>query len=260
MFKKLLVSLSLLSTTALAFPYKRVDLTVHNTVTLRGEVSTESVTQWIQAIESLETDDVILYLDSPGGSVIDGRTFIDYMQGSGKKFTCVADFSASMAFVILQYCDVRHSLPSSIIMQHQMSYGAPRRPARQQEAFTELLKNIEKELEEHQAKRIGITTEKFKELYQHDWWLTGKQAKGFNVVDSIVTVRCSSHLRASKQSTNVTFMVYVFEVVYSGCPILKEPLSIQVANGSQEDGQDRRDKERQIRDATEKFRESLKHK
>jgi ATP-dependent protease ClpP protease subunit len=79
-------------------------LSAHNTAVLDTEVSGQSITNLIRTIEGLADPEVILFLNSPGGSVIAGNNLIAYMEGSGKRFTCVAYFAASMAFAIFQAC------------------------------------------------------------------------------------------------------------------------------------------------------------
>jgi len=55
-----------------------------------------------------------------GMKIID---LINTLKKSGINVSCISDFSASMAFIILQSCQRRLAMVSSVLMQHQMSIG-----------------------------------------------------------------------------------------------------------------------------------------
>ena len=103
-----------------------IELTTNNSVILRGPVNSISVSKWIYNINKIKTDDIYIYIKSPGGSVTSGNLFIEQIKSlseSGKNIHCIAEFAASMAFIILQSCPNRYGLFSSILMQHQISFG-----------------------------------------------------------------------------------------------------------------------------------------
>jgi ATP-dependent protease ClpP protease subunit len=107
---------------------KILEFTSRNLITIRGPIQGTSTANWINQINDRDpdADTMYIYLSSPGGSVLEGNKIIDQiktMELAGVNVVCVADFAASMAFVILQACQKRTALPSSVLMQHQMSLG-----------------------------------------------------------------------------------------------------------------------------------------
>ena len=74
----------------------------------------------------IDSKEIYIYISSPGGSVMEGMKIVDLIKSlekSGRQVSCISDFSASMAFIILQSCPKRLATFSSILMQHQMSLG-----------------------------------------------------------------------------------------------------------------------------------------
>ena len=103
---------------------KLITLNNENTVILRGPVDENSVSSVVTNLNKIDESKINLYINSPGGSVHHGNVLIEEIRGlqaSGKEINCIADFAASMAFIILQSCSNRYALNSSVLMQHQMS-------------------------------------------------------------------------------------------------------------------------------------------
>ena len=63
----------------------------------------------------------IVYIDSPGGSVLAGVKIIDQIEKY--QMSCIASKAISMGFVIFQSCHNRLVTSSSQLMQHQISFG-----------------------------------------------------------------------------------------------------------------------------------------
>jgi ATP-dependent protease ClpP protease subunit len=70
---------------------------------------------------------ITIVLDSPGGSVIAGTSFLNQMylaQSQGITINCyVLDMAASMAFQILTQCDSRKALHTSYLLWHGVRVG-----------------------------------------------------------------------------------------------------------------------------------------
>jgi ATP-dependent protease ClpP protease subunit len=217
--------------------YKVLDLNSRNLITIRGPIQGSSSTNWISAFNDrdLDIDTMYIYLSSPGGSVLEGNKLIDQiktLQLSGVQVICIADFAASMAFVILQSCPQRFALPSSILMQHQMSLGL-KGPLENVENYLTFIHSVDDNLDKMQADRMNMPEAEFRKKVMNDWWIAGHNAKEFNAVDDLVMVKCSKELMPKRERINVRTMFGTIEIIFSKCPIAREPLDIKMKDGNE---------------------------
>ena len=217
--------------------YKVLDLNSRNLITIRGPIQGSSSTNWISAFNDrdLDIDTMYIYLSSPGGSVLEGNKLIDQiktLQLSGVQVICIADFAASMAFVILQSCPQRFALPSSILMQHQMSLGL-KGPLENVENYLTFIHSVDDNLDKMQADRMNMSEAEFRKKVMNDWWIAGHNAKEFNAVDDLVMVKCSKELMPKRERINVRTMFGTIEIIFSKCPIAREPLDIKMKDGNE---------------------------
>lgn len=168
-------------------------------IAFTDEVNEQSVSRFIRDFLSSEKDDIVVYVDSPGGSVLDGLRMIQAVT-AGKaanpnlKVTCVVGSAASMAFYFLQLsCDERLVSSTTILMQHQAAVGV-RGKMRDVNKVMKLYKSIGEWLDAASAKRMGMSVEKLKENIVDDWWMIGEEAISFKAADKVVSVICSKEL------------------------------------------------------------------
>lgn len=212
------------------------EFTSRNLISIRGPIQGSSSTNWITSINDREpdVDTMYVYLSSPGGSVLEGNKIIDQiktLQSSGVNVICIADFAASMAFVILQSCPERYALPSSILMQHQMSIGL-KGPLENVNNYLNFIHLIDENLDKMQADRMNMTEAEFRKKVVNDWWIPGHKAKEFNAVDDLIMVKCAKELMPKRDRINVRTMFGVIELIFTKCPISREPLDIKMKDSS----------------------------
>lgn len=202
-----------------------------NTIVLRGEVDGSSVSKAISALMTASGDTVNLFLSSPGGSVIDGVQLVQAIRSVNKKVVCVTDFSASMSFVILQACDERIVLESSILMQHVPSFGVRFQPQPNAVAFVEFLKQVTNAIDTAQAKRMELPLERFKQLVRDDYWLFGREAVKAKAADRVAQAVCTPELvnKEEKQTLSLFNGFVKVNITWSKCPLITEPKSVEVA-------------------------------
>jgi ATP-dependent Clp protease protease subunit len=208
--------------------YPLINLTADNLVVLRGTVNMESVSNVIEQLHAVGNDSVYLYINSPGGSVVDGYHLvqtIDALYKSGKTVICIADTAISMAFVIFQSCPVRYIRPSSILMQHQMSFGI-RGSIEQVKNYVSFVDNMEEEINIRQALRIGMPVTEFKDKIMNDWWTYGYQTIEHNLADEMVFMLCDKELMEQTTVTVINTWFGPVTLHYSGCPLLNYPKKI----------------------------------
>ena len=201
-----------------------IKLTKNNFVGLREVVNQQSVGKVIEDLTSLgRKKDMMLLLDTPGGSVVDGNNLIDYLNylnSTGIKINCVAKKAISMGFVILQQCPgERLALPSSVLMQHQMSTMMMGNILNIEKDFNYSKKLYEKMLQK-QSSRIGISSNEFLDKTRDDWWMDGETAKDNNVVDKLVNIGCSKDLVKQKIIISKDTLFGAIKKKVSKCPII----------------------------------------
>jgi ATP-dependent Clp protease protease subunit len=202
-----------------------------NTIVLRGEINSSTVSKTISALMTHQGSTVNLFLSSPGGSVLDGAQLVQAIRSVNKKVVCVTDFSASMSFVILQACDERIVLESSILMQHVPSFGLRHQPQPNAIAFVDFLKQITNTIDVAQAKRMEITLERFRQLTRDDYWLFGREAVKAKAADRVAQAICSPELTNKEEKEKVSLFggLISINVTWSKCPLITEPRSVEIS-------------------------------
>jgi ATP-dependent protease ClpP protease subunit len=209
-----------------------IKLFSHNTIALQGEVDISSVSRLIDEISKNEQDVIYFIIDSGGGSIDDGLRLINVMKSSGKKFVCISLYSASMAFSILQACDVRYVTDSSILMQHIGSYQISGNTNKNQ-TVSSLIGRQFMDLQKRDSSRIGLKQSQFYKLILSDWWLYGKEAVKANVADAVVQVSCSVEIANRVVSYKYFLESGTATVTVSGCPMSSTIFDIKIeSNGS----------------------------
>ena len=205
-----------------------VELNNRNMITIRGPIQHESVSDFMLKSSKIDSDNIFIYISSPGGSVMEGMKIVDIIKSlekSGKNISCISDFSASMAFIILQSCPRRLATFSSILMQHQMSLGIDGN-IENINTYLEFIKQIDVELNRLQANRIGISEEVFKRRIENDWWIHGPDAKKNSVVDDIVLINCHQDLHGKYETLQVSTMFGPVTLKYTKCPLSRYPIEV----------------------------------
>lgn len=225
----------LTATMALAKP-KVISLTPSNFVLLRGEIDDNLVSQVILKLQAKQGEKVYLYIDSPGGSIVDGMRLINVVRAlaeSGTEIICLTDYAASMAFSLFQACPVRYALENAIIMQHQASYGT-QGSMTENRSRIELIEAITTKLNQMDAKRLNIPLATFVERIYKDWWLFDKSIISNNAADELVLVTCDSKLIKQKVVETIDSLFGTATVTWSACPVVATPLAIKLnpANGA----------------------------
>lgn len=133
--------------------------------------------------------DIKLYINSPGGVVYSGLAIYDTMQMIKPDVaTFCMGMGASMAAVLLAggAKGKRYALPNARIMIHQGSAGFRGNVPDIEIAARETL-TLTTKLTEILADHTGQTFDKVKSDTQRDYYMTGDEAKGYGLVDEVLT-------------------------------------------------------------------------
>ena len=161
-----------------------------------GEIDKESSKAAIQFIEESnegKANAIILEINSPGGSVRAGFLLAKAIEHSESPVVCVVDGEAdSMAFAILQSCQLRVMTKRSSLMWHQPSLSG--NFSGQEDDWKQLgenaanaLRAVNKALAQTIAARLGMPVKDLMSKTNHgrEWWLDSDQALKVNAVDMV---------------------------------------------------------------------------
>ena len=132
--------------------------------------------------------DIIMYINSPGGSVYDGLGIYDTMQYVNPEVaTICTGMAASMAAVLMASGKKgkRAALPHSRIMIHQPS-GGMQGQSRDMEITLKQMQELRKDLYTILAKHTGQKYEKIEEDSDRDYWMRSTEAKEYGLIDEVL--------------------------------------------------------------------------
>ncbi len=132
--------------------------------------------------------DVQMFINSPGGSVIDGFGIYDTMQYVTPDIaTICTGMAASMGAFLL--CagtkGKRSALTHSLIMIHQPS-GGMQGQFSDMEISYKLIRTLRKRLYEIQAENCGKTFEDIERDSDRDNWMSSEEAREYGLIDEVL--------------------------------------------------------------------------
>ncbi|MCC3767804.1 ATP-dependent Clp protease proteolytic subunit [Streptomyces sp. UNOC14_S4] len=134
------------------------------------------------------TQDIYLYIHSPGGSVHAGMAVYDTMQYIKNDVVTIAmGFCASMGQFLLTAGTPgkRFALPHTKILMHQPSAGLAG-SASDIKIYAEQLIRTKKEMAELIAQHSGQTAETITRDSDRDRWFTAQEAKEYGLIDDVI--------------------------------------------------------------------------
>jgi ATP-dependent Clp protease protease subunit len=135
--------------------------------------------------------DIILYINSPGGSVYDAMAIYDTMQFVKSDIQTVGiGMQASAAAFLLSSGTKgkRFLLPHATVMIHQPSSGTRGKVTDQEIDLREALR-VKKMLEEIMSRNTGQKMDKIHRDMERDFWMTADEAVKYGVVDKVIDSR-----------------------------------------------------------------------
>lgn len=139
------------------------------------------------------TKKIVIEIDSPGGSVSSGMRISRVIENSTLPVTCVVDGQASsMAFFILQSCQIRVMTERSILMAHEPSVstifqGKSSDWERFGKDLGKMLEILGNAMSHHMASRLNISYQEFRErIRDTEYWMDVEEAFKINAIDKSV--------------------------------------------------------------------------
>lgn len=147
------------------------------------------ITTQLLYLNSISSDPVDIYINSPGGSVVDGLSVIDTINlVNSPVSTICTGLAASMAAVLLS-CGKKGNravLPHSRVMIHQVSSGMCG-------TYSDLeieLKQVDRckqDIYKILSENLGKPYEKIEKLCDRNNWFIGQEAVDLGIVDKVLT-------------------------------------------------------------------------
>jgi ATP-dependent Clp protease protease subunit len=172
------------------------DKLLNERIIFLGEIddfSSELVKANLLYLDSINNDDISIYINSGGGSVYSGLGLLDVMDYVQCDISTVnTGLAASMGAVIL--CSgtkgKRKALKRSRTMIHQpLTYGGWMQQASDVEIEAKEMNHLKKELYEIISDRTGQTYDKVYKDGDRDYWMSSFDAKKYGMIDEIVSKR-----------------------------------------------------------------------
>lgn len=160
-------------------------------VILSGEINDDTanlVVAELLYLDSLNHDEISLYINSPGGVITSGMAIYDTMNfiKSDVSTVCMG-MAASMAAFLLSCGEKgkRFCLPNAEVMIHQPLGGAQGQATEIQIAAEHIL-NMKKKLNQILAKNTGKSLEEIEKDTERDHFLSAEEAKDYGLVDAVI--------------------------------------------------------------------------
>lgn len=234
-----IVLVSLLFTTNLTGNDKDLlILSESNTVSLNTPITEDSVkslqVELMEKGQKLSSKQpIILTLNSPGGSIDAGFKLIETAKGLGQRVDTLSLFSASMSFITSQYLGVRYTMSNSTLMSHRAYLGGieGQIPGSFVTRTNHILSGL-LDIDKFIANKAGITVAQYESAIANELWMYGEKAVEAKYADRLVRVRCDKSLQGPGKTQHVQILTFEISVTYHKCPLITEPLSIQLGSNS----------------------------
>lgn len=148
---------------------------------LSGEIESELSNRVIRELlyyDSLNHEDITLYISSPGGQVFAGLSIIDTISLIKSKVNMVVlDRAASMAAIILSVGAKRYCYKNSVVMIHNIS-GVSSNMRR--------IDSIDEDVMKLLSKNTGKSQEELSKAMEWDNYMDAQEAKEMGFIDEII--------------------------------------------------------------------------
>lgn len=158
-------------------------------VFLTGEINMASANVIISELlylDSINHDEIFLYINSPGGEVCSGFAIFDTMQFIKSNVrTIVVGMAASMAAFLLACGDKRCALKNAEVMIHQ-PLGGIQGQATDIKIVADHILETKRKLIDILAKRTKKKASKVEADMERDFYMNAKEALDYGIIDEIL--------------------------------------------------------------------------
>ena len=161
-------------------------------VFISGEIDdnlSNSVIAQLLYLDSLNNDDIYIYINSPGGEITSGMAIYDTMNyiKSDVSTICVGLAASMGAFLLLSGTKgKRIALENSEIMIHQ-PLGGIKGQATEIKIAADRINKIKNKMNKIIANKTNKSISKIEKDTDRDYFMDSKEAKEYGIIDKIIT-------------------------------------------------------------------------
>lgn len=228
MLKKLLIITAIL----LSFSANSETLILNsdNLVTIASQVDSTSVTRAmleIQKLNAIETNEpILLVLNTPGGSVMDGIDFIRFAKTSRRQINTVTIYAASMGFQIVEALPgKRYMAQAGILMSHRAAVGGVNgQYPGELNSRVAFFGDISEDLDKGVAARAGLSLKEYRDLIHDEYYAIPNKAIPAKFADAEVDLSCDVSVSGTHTETFDSLFGPI-DAVLSNCPLITGVIS-----------------------------------
>ena len=160
-------------------------------IILNGEIDdnlSNSVVAQLLYLDSINHDDISLYINSPGGSITSGMSIYDTMNyiKSDVNTICIGMAASMAAFLLASgQSGKRYCLPNSEVMIHQPLGGAQGQATEIKIAAERILK-LKDKINTILSKKTGKSLKQIENDTERDNFMTSEEALNYGLIDKII--------------------------------------------------------------------------
>lgn len=238
-FIKFLLS-ALLFISAATFSKESLVLNKNNTIHINDAFYGETVAKIMEQAHKLDSvlksgDPIILFIDSPGGSIQAGLDMIAFLNGLGRPVVTLCNFCASMGFMTVQgVTGTRYITEHGTLMSHKargVFYGEF--PGQIDSRYMYYLKRLAR-LDKVVVDRTNgkQTLESYRDLYENEYWCESYECVAQGFADKVVKASCDETFSGTHKEIYDRFISgnALIEIVIemANCPLSVYPLSYNI--------------------------------
>lgn len=159
-------------------------------ILLTGEINSDTAALIISQLlylDSINSEDINIYISSGGGSVVDGLAIYDTINILSSKVNTIAvGMAASMAaFILSSGTGKRKALPNAEIMIHQ-PYGGMEGVASDIDIMAKRLLKTKEKINQILANNCNKSIQEIEKDTERDHYMNAKEALDYKLIDEIL--------------------------------------------------------------------------
>lgn len=227
--RKFLIPLTLLCSTAFAKPVDIV-LTERNSVAFNQAFTSAYVAK--KQLEVFSKNNMLarqeplyLVMDTPGGSVGAGLSFIDSLKSLKRPIHTITLFAASMGYQVVQELGTRYITPSGTLMSHRGAVsGIGGQIPGELNSRLGYIQGLLEQMSARAASRLKMDVDSYRSSIINELWIFGQNAVETNNADAIANVVCDKKLTEGTYIQQFNTIFGAVDVVFSKCPLISGPI------------------------------------